>query len=307
MQSRYSANKIGNSQTFSLTAYAVRGLMEFGGNMAEQATNEQQETPEQVKAKRDKSSIQFAYLSLDEAVEIAVGVNAVGGMSCQLDQLAAHLGVKADTGSFRLRLGTSKLFGFVNISAGTVSLTPLGSRVCDTQQEQGARVEAFLNVPLYRQIHEQFKGGILPPPAGLEAAIVSMGVAPKQKTVARQVFVRSAGQAGFFAYGNNRLVAPAIRGVATGAAADSLPQTGGAPENIAEKTNNKGGGDGGGPQLHPFVKGLIETIPKPGESWPIEKRVKWLQAASHVFDLIFAEEIAVGLRIEIKVHKEAVQ
>jgi len=41
----------------------------------------------------------------------------------------------------------------------------------------------------------------LPPAAGLETAMVALGVTPKQKDTARQVFQRSATEAGFFAYG----------------------------------------------------------------------------------------------------------
>lgn len=39
--------------------------------------------------------------------------------------------------------------------------------------------------------------------------------------------------------------------------------------------------------LHPFVQGLLKTLPKPESDWPVSKRVKWLQAASNIFDLIY--------------------
>lgn len=39
--------------------------------------------------------------------------------------------------------------------------------------------------------------------------------------------------------------------------------------------------------LHPFVEGLLKTLPDPGADWAIGKRVKWLQAASNIFDLIY--------------------
>jgi len=51
------------------------------------------------------------------------------------------------------------------------------------------------------------------------------------------------------------------------------------------------GGDGpGGPSLHPFIDGLLRTLPPPETNWPITGRVKWLQAASHLFDLIYTNE-----------------
>ena len=273
--------------------------------MAEQAVDGNGESAEQVPEKRDMSTIRFAYLSLDEAAAIAIGVHAVGGPSCQLDQLAAHLNLKSDTGSFRLKLGQAKLFGFITHSSGMVSLTGLGSRLCDSQQEQSAKAEAFLNIPLYKQIYEQFKGTSLPPPAGLETAMVNMGVAPKQKVVARQVFTRSASQAGFFAYGNNRLVQPAIKGsaISNGIAADG--GTPPAPEIPSEKPHYKGGrdgGGGGGGDLHPLIEGLIKALPKEDKEWPMEKRAKWLRAAAQNFDIIYPD-IEDGASIEIKVQK----
>ncbi|HLH17621.1 MAG TPA: hypothetical protein VKX45_10390 [Bryobacteraceae bacterium] len=296
-------NKKGNPQTSPLTVTTVHVLIELEAVMAEQAVEEQAVATEQPQEKRDKSTIQFAYLDLDDAVAIASGVHAAGGTSCQMDQLAAQLNVKADTGSFRLRLGTARIFGFITFSGGTVTLTNLGVRVCDPQQEAVARGEAFLNVPLYRQIYEQFKGGILPNQQGLESAMANLGVAPKQKTVARQVFARSAQQAGFFQYGNNRLVPP--RGVAVGVPASADPAAPPIPtEGQGDKAPVKGGGDDGGSgdsPLHPLIRGLIKSLPPEGQDWPIEKRAKWLRAAAQNFDLIYPD---TGMdSIEIRVQK----
>jgi len=143
--------------------------------MAEEALKEDL-NPEQAQdgGKREKSSIQFPYLSLEEAAVIAKGVHSVGGRSCQVDQLAAHLNQKPDTGSFRLKLGTTKMFGLITSSVGTVTLTDLGNRLCDSQQEAAARAEAFLKIPLYEKVYEEFKGGTLPPPSGLETAMVNV-------------------------------------------------------------------------------------------------------------------------------------
>lgn len=270
--------------------------------MAEEAVQDQGQVNEQPQEKRDKSSIQFAYLDLDDAVAIANGVHQAGGTSCQLDQLAAQLGVKADTGSFRLRLSTAKVFGFITVSAGTVTLTNLGVRVCDPQQEAIARGESFIGVPLYRQIYEQFKGGILPNPSGLESAIVTLGVAPKQSPVARQVFSRSAQQAGFFLHGNNRLVPP--RGVAVGGAAAAFTPPALPAESEIDKQQQKSGGSGDGGNgggLHPLIEGLIKSLPKDIEQpWPIEKRAKWLRAAAQNFDLIYNDTGDDSIEVTVK-------
>lgn len=268
---------------------------------------EQEQTPEPAQEKREKSKIQFAYLDLDDAVAIASGVHEAGGTSCPLDRLAGQLGVKADTGSFRLRVSTAKLFGFITISGNIVTLTDLGIRVCDPQQKPVALGEAFIKVPLYRQIYDQFKGGILPNQTGLEAAMVQLGVASKQSTVARQVFTRSAQQAGYFQYGNNRLVSP--RGVTIGSAPaletgmpPTVPPSDTSTDKFSKNGSGSDGGDGG--SKHPFIQGLLRELPEEREKWPMEKRVKWLRMASGAFDMMYEDDS--DTRIEITLRKETV-
>jgi hypothetical protein len=281
--------------------------------MAEQALKDQSEAGQAQSedgGKKDRSSIQFPYLPLEEAITIAKGVHTFGGSSCQVDQLAAHLNQKPGAGSFRLKLVVAKMFGLTIHSQGKITLTPLGARICDSQREQAAMAESFLAIPLYQKVYEQFKGGTLPPPTGLETAVVNMGVAPKQKATARQVLHRSAKLAGFFWSGENRLVYPRITGSA-GAAPCIDPtedktetdQDSGEPE---RKKGNGDGDDGGGAERHPFILGLIQELPKPHSSWAIEKRVKWLRMASNAFDVIYDEDTTGG-RIEIKVQKDSAQ
>lgn len=38
---------------------------------------------------------------------------------------------------------------------------------------------------------------------------------------------------------------------------------------------------------HPFIEGLLESLPEPGTNWAIEGRAKWLQAAALNFDLMY--------------------
>jgi hypothetical protein len=84
---------------------------------------------------------------------------------------------------------------------GIVTLTELGKKLCDSQQEKAAKVDAFLAVPLYNAIYEAFKNVTLPPADALETEIAKLGVAPKQKGKARQAFQRSATSAGFSGLG----------------------------------------------------------------------------------------------------------
>jgi hypothetical protein len=227
---------------------------------------------------RSRSTIEFPYLDLDTAVEIAKGVHTVGGSSCQWDQLAAQLNQAAKGGGFRLRVMTAKTFGLVTYAQQTVTLTKLGTQVCDPQQEPSAKVDAFLFVPLYNAIHEKFKGVTLPPTEALENVMAGLGVAPKQTGKARQAFQRSATQAGFFAFGPNRLVKPSIKGSATPAAPQ--PDPGEHREKKEKDTDDS---------KHPLIEGLIKALPEKGADWSLDARRKWLQAAAINFDFVYQD------------------
>lgn len=246
--------------------------------------------PDKQGAARAQSTIEFPYLDEENAVEIAVGVHEVGGSGCEWDQLAAHLKQSAQGGGFRLRMICAKQFGLITYDRGKVALTSLGLRVVDPQQQRAAKVESFLQVPLYKAVYDKFRGGTLPPIAGLEREMQALGVAPKQADKARQAFQRSAKYAGFFEFGADRLV---------------LPKNGGSesPKGEQEQQPNKGSsgagaGGGGSDGLHPFIVGLLQKLPPPESEWSVRDRVKWLQTAANIFDLMYTgtdgEVIHVG-------------
>jgi hypothetical protein len=240
------------------------------------------ETPDAADGERERSTISFPYNDLDDVFNVAKAVQTVGGTSCHIDELAAKLGAAStNSGTFRLRLLAAKTFTLLNYDKGTVTLTPLGSRICDPQQERAARVEAFLAVPLYSKVYEEFKSGNLPPTSGLETYMVSVGVAPKQKDKARQVFQRSAKQAGFSEYGADRLVKPTIKASAAPAAA---------PVEEPEPEKKKKPKDEDDDEMHPFIKGLLKKLPTPDTAWSHDGRQKWLQAAINIFDLMYTDD-----------------
>ena len=189
-------------------------------------------------------------------------------------------------GAFSLRLLTAKMFGFISSEKGTLSLTPLGARVCNPQQEKAARVESFLLVPLYKAIYDDYKGQMLPGNPGLEAAMEKLGVAPKQKDKARQVFQRSATQSGYFAYGTSRLVAPTMKATTE----EEKPKNAEGGSEDEDKKENK-------PEKkkrHPFIEGLLDKLPEEETEWTLEGRKKWLQTASNIFDLMYTAPDSEG-------------
>jgi hypothetical protein len=252
------------------------------------ATNEAalKAEPDLVDAKdgdsRERSTIGFPYLDLDDSVEIAKAVHAIGGSTCQWDQLAARLAQAANGGGFRMRMQTAKMFGLLNYDRGTVSLTPTGSKIADPEQERAARAEAFLKIPLYNKIHEDFKNATLPPDDGLENAVVNMGVAPKQKGRARQVFQRSARQAGFFEFGTTRLVMPSIKGSSAPVLTPEEEPDEPEPDKKRKKEEPR-------ESRHFLIEGLLKELPEPQSEWTTEDRKKWLEMASAIFNVIYKD------------------
>ena len=182
----------------------------------------------------ERSTIEFPYSDLDNAIDIVRGVHDVGGTTCEYDQLAAHMGLESKGGGFRIRVTGAKTYGLlINERGGRITLIELGRQIIDPQYERAAKAEAFLKVPLYAKVYENYKGSQLPPPAALERAIIGYGVGSKVSKNARQVLMRSAQQSGYFDLSQDRLTAPPIRGNAL-------------PEQQRKDDNEKGGGGGNG-------------------------------------------------------------
>ena len=239
---------------------------------------------------RTLSSIEFPYHDLEDAEAIATGVHTVGGTSCTIEQLAGQLKQAANGGGFRLRLIASRMFGLVTYERGVVTLTELGSRICDPLLERAARVDAFLHVALYNKLYEQFKGKTLPPTLGLEQFIVNSGVSEKQKDKARQALQRSAKFAGFFEFGADRLILP------SGQKPQTTPKGRTAPPPL-EQLNQPASRE---QTFHPFIQGLLEKLPQPDAEWSVDDRQKWLQTAAGIFDLMYKSADGGSVVVECK-------
>ena len=243
------------------------------------------QTDEDGEEKRERSTIQFPYNDLDDAVAIAKAVHENAGISCTIDQLAGYVKNSITSGAFRLRIANAATFGLTDNERGEVRLTALGRRISDASQEASARAEAFLAVPLYAKIFEHYKGFTLPGAGALEKFMREVGVSSKQTGKARQAFMRSARQAGFFVHGEDRLVRPA----------NGSPGTKPVDEPKAEQEKHletKRSGGGGPPDLHPFIQGLLKELPEAGEVWGELKRKLWLDTAASIFKMIYKDEAA---------------
>jgi hypothetical protein len=250
---------------------------------------------------REHSAISFPYQDLEAGISVAAAIMQSGGVALSRDQLAGTMKMSPGSGAFILKVSTARLFGVVGTTQGKYELTQLGFSILDSDEKRQrlARAAAFLNVPLYRRVYDEFKGKQLPPrPHGLEQAFLKFGVAAKQRANARIAFERSARQAGFFASGDDRLIEPII--------GHTLRQDRPAVDLPADEINGYPSGKPEMTNLHPFIKGLLDTLPEPGTNWALEGRAKWLQAAAYNFDLMYKGgdgEIKVSALIESKVTK----
>jgi len=244
-------------------------------------------------AERERSTIPFPYADLNNAKRIPVAIHEKGGTSLSWQQLAAHLNVAVRGGGFRLMAAAAKTFGLVTYAGqGNIQITALGRRICDPQSEASARVEAFLTVPLYNKLFERLKDGPLPANDGLEAEMVRLGVAKKVTDRARQIFQRSAFQAGFFEYGQERLVLPV-----TAPTKPTTPTPGIKDEGGPSRGDGSDGG-GRGPLLH----GLLDELPAERTQWGIDERVAWVELAFAIFERVYGK---TGQRIKIEVEKSS--
>ena len=104
-------------------------------------------------------------------------------------------------------------------------------------------------------------------------------------TTLGQVFERSAGQAGYFEQGKDRLARPGVAPLVEGG-----------------EHSNRGGGtgnDGGGPPpLHPLIKGLVEVLPPNGAQWTVEEAAEWLHTAAGNFR--YAYKFKGKIKVEIE-------
>jgi len=237
---------------------------------------------------RQRSTISFPYADLNSAVALVQAIHGnVGLGDCDDAQLAAWTNQSVKSSTFRVQLAAARLFGLMGTDgSGRHRLTELGRMIVDPNKAREARARAFLMVPLFKAVFESYNGGVLPPPAALARDMVGLGVAEKTKDRARQVFERSADQAGFFASGRDRLVMP---GIAVGAlkAAEE-------PQHRTEE--HKGAGAGGGGGSDPLIGALIQKLPKAGDQWSADERVTWLQMIAMAFHMTYGPTDSIEIK-----------
>src|ERR1041385_609181 len=240
--------------------------------------------------KRARGTIEFPYSNLESAIELCRMVQGRAGTSCDVVQLASWMNQSASGGTFRSRLGAARMFGLTETHLGSISLTTIGRDAIDEVRGPAARAAAFVRVPLFRAMYDQYQGYALPPAAVIERQMEQLGVQPKQKERARQTFMKSAQYAGYVDQQTGRFIRPA------NVAPPAPPPD---DQSIKRNGGGHGGGDDTGLNLDPLLLALLRMIPPTADGWPRDQRVRWFRTfAMNVSQVYDKPEEAVDLKIE---------
>lgn len=258
---------------------------------------------------RPSSDTQFPYYDLRHAVDVAKTLHEKAGGRCDRDQLAVLIGHSSTrSGAFLSKISAVKMFGLIEEgSDSVVRITGRGKRiVAPVKQEdaQSAKVEAFLDVELFRKIYEEFKSTTLPDEVGLKNLLKNeYGIVESRLGATVRILLDSAEYAGFFEMGGgarDRLVKPVItpKDQADEAPAAVLPPDDrqdngieGETKTTEPVTGGGGSGSGGGGEgdIDPAIYGLLQRLPASGTPLSDKRRKALIDAFTSLVNFIYPE------------------
>ena len=258
-----------------------------------QTVNEATPDPKAGK-QRPQSKTRFPYRTLSEAARVAQEIHGAGGV-CARDQLAALMGHKSTkSGSFVTRLGAAKMFGLIEkASDGKFRTTQRGRDIVapvSPQREAKAKVDAFLDVELFRRVYRQHEGSGLPGEAGLRNLLESdYGVIQSRIRPTVRIMLDSAKYAGFFdtAGDRSRMVIPVAQ-----SGDDSLRTP---PDNDRKTEGSGASGDGeGSGEIEMALRGLLRSLPKAGTPMSPKRRDTLVSAFTGVIAYLYPDPEDTG-------------
>lgn len=256
------------------------------------SVSEPKSAPPQVSVAGRANSFTAPYFDLDSSLKVADLIYNKGGGACTGDQLAAWLEYASiRSGTYLTRVSAAnKHFGFITQEGDSFVVTDRAKKILAPVMPEdavSARVEAFLAVPLFAKVYEQFRGSQIPHEVGLKNLFHSTyKLLPDRAAPAVRVFLNSAEQAGLLTADRSRLIKPSIT------ASAKPPQAEKEESSATEKQKGNGGGGGGdGPRgIHEAISGLLRYLPPPGTPWSAQKKASFLKAFTAAIDLIYPEE-----------------
>jgi hypothetical protein len=245
--------------------------------------------------RRVEAQTKYAVYSLLDTLAVAQAIHQRGGGEASVDELAAFLEYRSsNNGAFYDRLSAARMFGLIQGQGSKITLTHRATEMLMPvfpEQAAKARVDAFLSVPLFGALYEEFKGKQLPPEQGLKNLLrTRYGVPPSRIVAAYGSLIKSADQAGFFATRGTKtqLILPridqVIGGLQGGPRADEDLDEDGEGNGLDAGRGDRGGGgatgaagERGGAARQPasmddlkarYISTLIEMLNKKAEPDP---------------------------------------
>jgi hypothetical protein len=246
--------------------------------------------------RREVSRYSYPYYDLDTALELVKILYNQAGGKASFAQLASYLGHKDESsGAFIAKIFGAKLFGIVHIATQNVSITPLGERLASLQpgsQRDLRLAEAFLNVPLFREVYKRFQNSTLPSTREglLNVLQDNFGVPSVRAPVALKILLASAEQAGFKRADPNRLIHPVPTGlmekeISLEAKTEKGEPAGGSiPSTRISQTGTTLSG------IHPAISGFLQELPSEEQPWTENQRQRWLDAFTAMIKAIYPSE-----------------
>lgn len=247
----------------------------------------------------------FPVHDFDDSLAVANLVMQRGGGVADLDQLAAWLGYSTtSSGAFAGRLASSRYFGLIGpAKGGKVGLTERARQIVAPVMPEDAakaKMDAFLDVPLFKRAFERVRGATLPQDIGLRNLFSHEFQVPVAKTpVAVRVFKDSARQTGFFDAASDRMIRPSVSAAAV-ATQSATPATQSPPpaahgESAAFVDRRRGNGSGGdGSGVHPAIIGLLRELPPQGTGWTAQDQKGFLDAFTAMVKFIYPAKGEAG-------------
>lgn len=170
------------------------------------------------KEKRGRSGTAFPAYSLSDSVAVAKAIYDKGGGQASKEHLAAFLEYgSVENGAFLSRIGAAKLFGLIQTEGENLRITELAKKILmpeSNEQLRNGLVDAFLCVPLFKAVYEEYRGKDLPEGLGLKNALRNkFNILPKRINLAYRTLFESAETAGFFEVRGSRtqLIIPVLK------------------------------------------------------------------------------------------------
>lgn len=247
-----------------------------------------------------RSGITSPYFDLAASLAVAQLILQQGGGTSSPEQLVHWLGYKSTgSGTYATRISAAnKHFGLIDSSGNTFSLTERAKTILSPVMPEdaiNAKVEAFLAVPLFAKVYEQYRGTSLPPEVGLKNLFLNTyKVLPDRVAVAVRVFLNSAEQAGFFSTSGDRskLIKPTVTHSVTHQSVDHSRQDNNplkieTPAQEKPKTSSTDGGAGG---VDTAIIGLLRKLPAQGGTWTAAEQTRFLTAFTHTIQFLYPTE-----------------